>query len=48
MEKDEEKGGRVWLPGNIKSRLDDLKVHPRQPYYEVIEFLIKEYEKKKE
>lgn len=33
-------GGRVWLPLELKTKLEKMKIHPRQPLYEVIQELL--------
>ena len=36
------------IPRELKEELDKLKVHPKQPYYEVIEMLLKYYKEEKD
>ena len=31
----------IIIPEEIKKKLDEIKIHPREPYWEVIEKLIK-------
>ena len=31
----------IKIPKEVKEKLDEIKIHPRQPYWEVIEELIK-------
>ena len=36
----------IGLPKKTKKKLDKLKIHPREPYYEVIERLLREVKPK--
>jgi len=38
----------IRVPEDIKKKLDELKIHPRQPYHEVIQKLLEVYEEWKE
>jgi hypothetical protein len=46
VEKDE--GVMIRIPKNLKKRLEALKIHRRQPIYEVVESLLDAYQKKEE
>lgn len=35
------KGGRIWVPEDVKTWLDSLKVHKRQAYHEIIVDVVK-------
>ena len=37
----EGKGGRIWVPEDVKTWLDSLKVHKRQAYHEIIVDVVK-------
>jgi predicted DNA-binding protein len=41
------KGTTIHLSSETKQELDKLKVHPRQPYEEIIKKLLEEYKKVK-
>jgi predicted DNA-binding protein len=41
------KGTTIHLSDETKQELDKLKVHPRQPYEEIIRKLLEEYKKVK-
>jgi predicted DNA-binding protein len=41
------KGTTIHLSTETKQELDKLKVHPRQPYEEIIRKLLEEYKKVK-
>ena len=43
--KGEGEGGRVWLPQELKSKLENMRIHRRQPLYEVIQELLDEHNK---
>lgn len=34
-------GTTIWLPFEVKTALDEKKVKPREPYYQVIKRLLK-------
>jgi len=38
----EKSGMRVWLPIELKKELEKMKIHRRQPLYEVIEGLLRQ------
>ena len=38
---EEEKMTTIALPESIKDKLHNLKIHPREPFWEVIERLLK-------
>lgn len=42
----EKEGSRVWIPQSLRRKLESLKIHRREPFYEVIQRLANEYEKK--
>jgi predicted DNA-binding protein len=42
-----QKGTTIHLSSETKQELDKLKVHPRQPYEEIIKKLLEEYKKVK-
>lgn len=44
--KEKVKGRRIWIPEHIVKEIETMKIHPRQPYYEIIEKALKEYKKK--
>lgn len=43
----EKKGMRVWLPMELKKELEKMKIHRRQPLYEVIEDLLRRGKEKR-
>ena len=47
MERKKEEGGkRIWIPNWLIEKIERMKVHWRQPYYEIIAQLLDEHERR--